>query len=57
MGSSTPPTPSRQTLSMRSSWNGIQPTWLSAKAILSSSKRPSVPEKIQSHSEPWAFWA
>src|SRR5690606_3616772 len=45
------------TASMRSSWNGIQPTWLSAYAILRSGKRSSVPENTQSASEPWAFWA
>src|SRR5262245_37099442 len=57
VGRSTPPTPSRHTLSMRSSWNGIQPTWLSAYVILMSWNRDNVPEKTQSHSEPCAFCA
>src|SRR4029079_4042575 len=37
--------------------NGIQPTWLSAYAILMSGNRASVPEKTQSASEPSAFCA
>ena len=54
---STSARPSRHTASIRSSWNGIQPTWLSAKAMVSSGKRCSEPEKTQSHNEPWAFCA
>ena len=42
---------------MRSSWNGIQPTWLSAYVILMFGNRDSVPENTQSHSEPCAFCA
>ena len=42
---------------MRSIWNGIQPTWLSANAIFRSAKRDSVPENTQSASEPCAFCA
>jgi hypothetical protein len=36
------------TVSMRSSRKGIQPTWLSEKAIFSRGKRTSAPESSQS---------
>jgi hypothetical protein len=42
---------------MRSSRNGIQPTWLSAYAIFSVGYRSSVRDQIQSQSEPSAFCA
>src|SRR4029079_18573803 len=50
-------TSSCQTPSIRSSWNGSQPTWLSAYASLMFGKRRSVPENTQSHTDPCAFWA
>src|SRR5690348_9877492 len=51
------PTSSCQTPSIRSSWNGSHPTWLSAYASLMSGKRANVPENTQSHTDPWAFCA
>ena len=52
---SMPPTFSCHTPSMRSSRNGIHPTWLSAYASLMVGKRSSVRENTQSHTEPCAF--
>src|SRR5512141_1461741 len=49
--------PSCQTVSMRSSWNGIQPTWLSAYASLILGKRSSDLDHTQSFTEPCAFCA
>src|SRR5690349_6318778 len=37
--------------------NGIQPTWLSAYAILMSGNRASVPEKAQAATDPSALCA
>src|SRR4051794_17088004 len=42
-------------MSMRSSWYGSHPIWLSANAIFSVGKRDSVSENTQSQSDPAAL--